>query len=54
MKVWTLLLVCAVLVLPVSAADLSLSITVEEPSGIARTAEPVSGGVPQLALIAGR
>jgi exo-rhamnogalacturonan lyase-like protein len=46
MKIWTLVFVCAVLALPVSAADFPLPITVQEPSGIARTAEPVSGGIP--------
>ena len=46
MKVWTLAFVCALLALPAAAAELSLQITVQEPSGIARTAEPVSGGIP--------
>ncbi|MFW6107704.1 MAG: hypothetical protein ACOC70_00760, partial [bacterium] len=40
--------VCAVMLVGLagSAAELELEITVKEPSGIARKAEPVSGGVP--------
>jgi hypothetical protein len=43
---WFVLMLAAALVPPASVYAMDIPLTVEEPTGVARSAEPVSGGIP--------